>query len=1017
MPPILVYRTAGDWGGGKGSPLAPSEVDQNFRALEQAVSAAEHGSGVPVTIDRFEVEGAWFTAVLTDAGELGPFPLPLSVLRWRGEWAPATAYETLDVVVVVNDGVYAIRVDHVSAATFDAETLAEDRRRIYGALVTIDPGDLTGAGTVTGTAHTLGLDDARRLLNCTAGGGCAVTVPRNTTVDFARGTEIALRQGGAGPVEILPGPGVALNPVEGRNRESAFRGGVVHVKKVGTNTWDLFGDLAQGEPPTEEEPFTEAPTEPQTEAPTEAPTEPPTETPTEAGTEAPTEVPTEAGTEAPTEPATEPPTEAGTEAPTEPSSEPPWWLVDTFAADSPSGTSTTHTLPMDFGAAHEDRRLILALNWGRQSTTGGLATTGVTIGGVTARRVARGNKGTGSLHNAEIWIADVPTGTSGNVVITMSSSIAMRFVAALYRDTSVRRNPAWAIGDTGTDIGGTLAAVPGGGAVVAACNRATNATPANTGVTGVSVLDISEAHIDGGSQSHLKGSAASRQFGDSALTVASTATMLAGAVFRRGPEPHDFFRAHLLSTTSASGTSTTTIASGIPLGAAAAGRMIVVVHEWTTSSLTGQLASMTLTPNDGDPVALTKAVGVNASNGTRNSEIWYGIVPTGTTCSIGIAHTTAVRTVNRHSLTIYALPDMTGLTAPVFTATDTDDGGAGADTEVGLAEPGAFYAVGGASLVSGGHTVNLGGVGTIDAANHVTPELSTSANLNGVTGSGIGGAGGENISGNVERLALAAWNLPFEDPTEPEEPTEGEEPTEPPEPGQLAAVLTDHVTGEGPAFADVDLGPADDDRMIVLAIARASVSGAAVREITAAAVGATSLTRAVRSDSDPSLVDAEIWYGNVAAGTSATVTLTLSSAPFGALATQAFSIAVYSVIGLEGEFAPVGTAADDAFEADTATVSVDQAGGFALVAAAGRTLWNRAVPVDLAGADADTPRHSVIAAGQRRLNARQGSAATVGGAQEISAVSHHGTDPTTGESTLTGFRLHLAAAVWPAPPP
>lgn len=121
----IKYRTAGPWGAGSPSNLSPAEVDENFFTLDQRVETLENDPPEAISIDHFVVEGTLLTIVTTDAVEHGPFVLPVAQWRWTGEWLPNTQYFVGD--IIENDGsLYFVRVQHVSAATFDPDLFTID---------------------------------------------------------------------------------------------------------------------------------------------------------------------------------------------------------------------------------------------------------------------------------------------------------------------------------------------------------------------------------------------------------------------------------------------------------------------------------------------------------------------------------------------------------------------------------------------------------------------------------------------------------------------------------------------------------------------------------------------------------------------------------------------------------------------------------------------------------------------------------------------------------------------------
>lgn len=108
----IVYRDV------KGSNLTADEVDDNFHDLDDRVTTLEVSDPDIVEIDHFVVEGTLLTIVLTNGDEHGPFPLPTAQWRFTGPWLPGITYFPND--IVSNGGsLYFIRVQHVSAPTFD----------------------------------------------------------------------------------------------------------------------------------------------------------------------------------------------------------------------------------------------------------------------------------------------------------------------------------------------------------------------------------------------------------------------------------------------------------------------------------------------------------------------------------------------------------------------------------------------------------------------------------------------------------------------------------------------------------------------------------------------------------------------------------------------------------------------------------------------------------------------------------------------------------------------------------
>lgn len=94
--------------------------------------------------------------------------------------------------------------------------------------------------TKTGS-YTLVLTDAGKYIRMDVGSANDLTVPANASVAFAIGTIIHLRQAGAGQTTIVEDTGVTVTTaatlkIRGQHSSAS-------LVKVGTNTWELTGDL------------------------------------------------------------------------------------------------------------------------------------------------------------------------------------------------------------------------------------------------------------------------------------------------------------------------------------------------------------------------------------------------------------------------------------------------------------------------------------------------------------------------------------------------------------------------------------------------------------------------------------------------------------------------------------------------------------------------------------------------------------------------------------------------------
>jgi len=120
------------WGIGKGSPLSALEVDENFYTLANKVKAIEDNPPTPVEIASFQVIGSQLKVFMNDGTEFGPFTLPTAQFVFRDEWQPdGYPYFELDVVSVIGRGLFLVRLDHDSAATFDPDATDGDGHPLY----------------------------------------------------------------------------------------------------------------------------------------------------------------------------------------------------------------------------------------------------------------------------------------------------------------------------------------------------------------------------------------------------------------------------------------------------------------------------------------------------------------------------------------------------------------------------------------------------------------------------------------------------------------------------------------------------------------------------------------------------------------------------------------------------------------------------------------------------------------------------------------------------------------------
>jgi hypothetical protein len=95
----------------------------------------------------------------------------------------------------------------------------------------------------TGTTYTTVLTDAGKVVTLSNAASIACTVPPNASVAYPVGTEIELRQIGAGQVTVVAGAGVTINQPPNMTLVMVGQYSSAYLTKTATNTWVLEGDL------------------------------------------------------------------------------------------------------------------------------------------------------------------------------------------------------------------------------------------------------------------------------------------------------------------------------------------------------------------------------------------------------------------------------------------------------------------------------------------------------------------------------------------------------------------------------------------------------------------------------------------------------------------------------------------------------------------------------------------------------------------------------------------------------
>ncbi len=131
----IVFRTDGPWGAGKGTNLAPAEVDGNFYDVDQRVTFFEDNPPMPIEPISITITGYNFYMGLSNGETLGPVTMTMPVPEWRGEWTPLTPYNDLDFFTGTDGGFGAVMQSHTSAATFDWAALGTNGLPLYRLIV------------------------------------------------------------------------------------------------------------------------------------------------------------------------------------------------------------------------------------------------------------------------------------------------------------------------------------------------------------------------------------------------------------------------------------------------------------------------------------------------------------------------------------------------------------------------------------------------------------------------------------------------------------------------------------------------------------------------------------------------------------------------------------------------------------------------------------------------------------------------------------------------------------------
>lgn len=111
---MVIYRTDGSWGSGKGANLTPAEVDTNFNELDTRITDLEENPVAAPYLSSFEMRDVnQLYGIMSDSTEIGPITIPIALWTYKGEWLPNYPYKIFD-TFSSDLGLYIVRRQHTS---------------------------------------------------------------------------------------------------------------------------------------------------------------------------------------------------------------------------------------------------------------------------------------------------------------------------------------------------------------------------------------------------------------------------------------------------------------------------------------------------------------------------------------------------------------------------------------------------------------------------------------------------------------------------------------------------------------------------------------------------------------------------------------------------------------------------------------------------------------------------------------------------------------------------------------
>ncbi len=217
-------------------------------AIDAAMETGSDGSGVDVTLHS------------TSAGDYAMYDA--SAAKWILEGGNGTtALDVTDGNVVVADGTLSVSgvitatggvSGNVTGTAATVTGAAQSAITSVGTLTSLDVTGAVTAGSVvaplainaqTGTTYTFVLADAGKMVTSSNGSAQTLTVPPNSSVAYAIGTQIIVQNIGSANATLAEGSGVTINSKDSA-KEIDGQYAAATLIKTATDAWSLIGALA-----------------------------------------------------------------------------------------------------------------------------------------------------------------------------------------------------------------------------------------------------------------------------------------------------------------------------------------------------------------------------------------------------------------------------------------------------------------------------------------------------------------------------------------------------------------------------------------------------------------------------------------------------------------------------------------------------------------------------------------------------------------------------------------------------